>query len=72
VASTLRFFQPPVRSDLRKTTLFRTPQSALALAETAGVAPTLFRGIVEPFWRRHSPGVLPQLEMEKAFFHKKR
>ena len=31
-----------------KTTLFRTLQSALALAEAAGVAHRAFRGIVEP------------------------
>ena len=35
-----------------KSTLFRTLQSALALAETAGVARTIFLGIVEPLWRR--------------------
>jgi hypothetical protein len=35
-----------------ETTVFRTLQSALALAETAGVARPLFRAIVEPLWRR--------------------
>ncbi len=40
-----------VREPIPKTTLFRTLQSALSLAEIAGVAPTLFRGIVEPLWR---------------------
>jgi hypothetical protein len=39
------------KTRVRITVVFRTLQSAFALAETAGVAHAVFRRIVEPLWR---------------------
>ncbi len=45
--------------DPKKTTLFRTLQSGPGRAETAGVARTHFRGIVEPVWHHFQEPALP-------------